>query len=70
MTNQAAPPAATHDLLRDAEAAVHLRISRAGIWRLHQKGAFPAVRIGGRTLFRRADLDAFVERQVQNGAAA
>ncbi|MFG1361023.1 helix-turn-helix transcriptional regulator [Xanthobacter pseudotagetidis] len=70
MTIQNAHPAFNGpELLRDTEAAAHLRISRTSVWRLHQKGAFPSVRIGGRTLFRRADLNAFIEKQVSGVAA-
>ncbi|MFG1379499.1 helix-turn-helix domain-containing protein [Xanthobacter autotrophicus] len=55
---------ATAGLLCDTEAAAHMGICRAGIWRRLKEGAFPCVRIGGRTLFRRADLDAYIQRQV------
>lgn len=51
--------------LRVDEAVAYIGISRAGIWRQVKKGALPAVRIGGRTLFRRCDLDALIERCTQ-----
>lgn len=54
-------------VLRDREAAQYLGISRSGIWRLLKADAIPCVRIGGRTLFRRADLDTYIERCVRAG---
>ncbi|MEZ0212986.1 MAG: helix-turn-helix domain-containing protein [Xanthobacteraceae bacterium] len=47
------------------EAADYLRLSRAGIWRLLKDGRLPRARIGGRTLIRRVDVDAFLERCVE-----
>ncbi|WP_083786709.1 helix-turn-helix domain-containing protein [Methylobacterium nodulans] len=47
------------------EAAEYLRISRASIWRLLKRGELPRVRIGGRTVIRRIDLDAFLAKAVQ-----
>ncbi|MDR4305653.1 helix-turn-helix domain-containing protein [Chelatococcus sambhunathii] len=46
------------------EAAVYLRISRASVYRLFDKGELRAARIGGRTLVRRIDADALLERAV------
>lgn len=46
-------------------AAKYIGISRAGMWRLLKAGELQCVRIGGRTLFRRVDLDAFLERCVE-----
>lgn len=56
-------------LMRVVDAANYLQVSRATFWRRLKEGAFPCVRIGGRTLFRRSDLDDFIERQVQAGNA-
>jgi excisionase family DNA binding protein len=47
------------------EAADYLRISRAGMWRLLRDGRIPRARIGGRTLVRRVDAEAFLERCVE-----
>ncbi|WP_133768512.1 helix-turn-helix domain-containing protein [Enterovirga rhinocerotis] len=44
------------------EAADYLRISRASVWRLLKIGALPRVRLGGRTVIRRVDLDALLAR--------
>lgn len=58
--NQSASGACTVD-----EAADYLRVSRASIWRLLRGGALPRVRIGGRTVVRRLDLDTFLARAVE-----
>lgn len=42
------------------EAAIYFRISRAGVWRLLRTGRLKKIRIGGRTLVRRVDADAFL----------
>jgi excisionase family DNA binding protein len=44
------------------EAADYLRVSRASVWRLLKNKSLARVRIGGRTVVRRVDLDAFLER--------
>lgn len=54
------PPAA----FTAEEAADYLRISRAGVFRLAKEGKVPRVKIGDRTVFRRVDLDAFLEASV------
>jgi excisionase family DNA binding protein len=43
------------------EAADYLRISEASVWRLLKDKQLRRVRIGGRTVIRRMDLDAFLE---------
>ena len=52
------------------EAATYIGISPAGIWRLLKSGRLPCVRIGGRTLFRRVDLDALLETSMERVGAA
>lgn len=47
------------------EAADYLRISRATVWRLLSNNLLARVRIGGRTVIRRVDLDAFLARSVE-----
>ena len=47
------------------EASESLRISRVGVWRLLREGRIPRTRIGGRTLIRRVDLDAFLNSCVE-----
>lgn len=47
------------------EAAYHLRISRAGLWRLLKDGRLPKAKVGGRTLVRRRDLEAFLDQCVE-----
>jgi len=50
-------------LLTVAEVASAMRISTMTVYRLIKSGELPAVRIGRQWRFRRADLDAWVERQ-------
>ena len=42
------------------ETAIYFRISRASVWRLLRSGRLKKTRIGGRTLVRRVDADAFL----------
>lgn len=44
------------------EAADYLRISRASMWRLLRHDIIPRIRLGGRTVVRRSDIDAHLER--------
>ncbi|HYR78977.1 MAG TPA: helix-turn-helix domain-containing protein [Candidatus Dormibacteraeota bacterium] len=46
------------------EAADYLRVSRATIWRLLRNKSLARARIGGRTVVRRVDADAFLARAV------
>jgi excisionase family DNA binding protein len=48
------------------EAAGYLRISEASVWRLLKDKQLRRVRIGGRTVVRRIDLDAFLERSLDS----
>ncbi|ESY92672.1 excisionase [Mesorhizobium sp. LNHC209A00] len=48
-----------------SETAVYFRISRASIWRLLRSGDLKKIRIGGRTLVRRIDADAFLAKCVE-----
>ncbi|MFB9983053.1 helix-turn-helix domain-containing protein [Mesorhizobium kowhaii] len=48
-------------VLTVSETAVFFRISRASVWRLLRAGDLKKTRIGGRTLVRRADAEAFLE---------
>lgn len=56
----------TKAVMRDTEAAEYLGVSRASIWNLVARDAFPRVFVGGCTRFRRADIDAYLERQSVN----
>jgi excisionase family DNA binding protein len=47
------------------EAADYLRISRANLYRLFQTGELKPAKVGGRTLVRRVDADALLERSLQ-----
>jgi excisionase family DNA binding protein len=46
------------------EAARRMSIGRSKTWELIRAGDLPAVRIGGRTLVRVADVDAFLARHL------
>ncbi len=51
------------EVLTVAEAAPYLRISRSTLSRLMRAGEIRFVKIGDRVLFRKAALDAFLEKQ-------
>ncbi len=46
-----------------AEAAGYLRCHRTTLWRLVRRGEFGYYRVGGRTLYEQAELDAYLDRQ-------
>ncbi len=52
--------AASSAVLTINETAIYFRISRAGVWRLLRTGRLKKIKIGGRTLVRRIDADAFL----------
>jgi predicted DNA-binding transcriptional regulator AlpA len=61
-TGGPAAPALPPLLLPARQAAALCGVSEATWWRLHSAGRVPApVRLGGRTLWRRSDVLAFVE---------
>ncbi len=53
----------TSELLSQKAAAKYLGISVTTLWRLRQIGAIKIVRIGSLANYRKADLDAFVQKQ-------
>lgn len=55
-------PAAPASLMNINETAADWRVSRTTVWRKIRAGALPVVRLGGRTLIRRSDADAFIDR--------
>ena len=55
-------------LLSVANAMAYLGLSRTKFYELLREGAFPAVRFGDRRLLRRADLDAFIEANMEHCA--
>ena len=57
MTSQPKPPTAA---LTVDEASDYLRISRATLYRLFREKQLKPARVGGRTLIRRIDADAFL----------
>jgi len=50
------------------DAAARLGVGRSLAWALVRRGDLPVARIGGRTLVRLADLDAFLALRVREGA--
>jgi excisionase family DNA binding protein len=44
------------------EAGDYLRVSRGTIWRLLKNKSLSRIRIGGRTVIRRTDLDALLTK--------
>jgi len=67
--NAMAPISAPPLVVAIPEAARRLGIGRSTVWALIARGSLPVVRIGGRTLVRVNDLDAFVERSVDRATA-
>lgn len=51
-------------VLTAINAAAYLSVSKPTLYRLIKKGEVKPVKLGGRTLFRRADLDALIERSL------
>jgi excisionase family DNA binding protein len=52
-------------LLTVDETAADWRVNRSTVWRKIRSGELPVVRIGGRTLVRRVDADAFIARCIE-----
>jgi len=52
-------------LLTVPEAAAYLSLGASTMWALIQRGELRALKSGRRTLLRRADLDAYVERLIE-----
>ncbi|QOG06399.1 helix-turn-helix domain-containing protein [Aureimonas sp. OT7] len=45
-----------------SETATYLRSSRTSLYRMIRRGDVKPIKLGGRTLFRRTDLDALIEQ--------
>lgn len=69
MSKMKAPPSVAPAVFTVEEATDYLRISRSSLYRLFDSRAVPRTRVGGRTLVRRVDLDAFLEQSVEHYAA-
>lgn len=55
---------------RVEEAGKYLGISRSNVYRLIKSGQLKPAKVGGRTLIRRVDADALLERSiVSNGGS-
>ncbi len=55
----------SQELLSQKAAAQYLGVSITTLWRLRRNGEIKIVRIGNKANVRRADLDAFVQRQYE-----
>lgn len=62
-------PLNEREALGVAEAAAFLGLSRSVIYAEMKTGALKGFRVGGRRLFRRADLVAFLNRAAEANAA-
>ena len=69
MSDSASSPNA--DLLRRKQAAAYLHISERtlAIWQSTGRYDLPCVKIGRLAMYRKADLDAFIERRTQKSRA-
>lgn len=52
----------TRELLTVAETAEYLRVSRTQLYKLMRRDAVKFIKLGGRTLFRKSDLDGMIAR--------
>lgn len=64
--NQLTSDITQNHLLRPADVASRLNISKSYVYRLMQTGAFPVVRIGTACRVRPRDLEEYIERNVHN----
>ncbi len=55
---------ANKDVLDRAEAMEYLRISRGTLDKLQKSHALPFVKIGKKVLFRKRDIDSFLEKHL------
>lgn len=61
----ASPPASTRpggDLLTTRELMDYLHISRTKVWEMVNKKGLPAFKLGGDYRYRRAEVDAWLEK--------
>jgi excisionase family DNA binding protein len=49
------------ELLTTVEVAKTLKVSRATVYKLMQRGELKSVHLGSRRLIRRSDLESFIE---------
>ncbi len=52
-------------LFTDEEAAEYLKVSRMSLWRLRKAGELSFVRVTSRIMYRRSDLENFIQRHSQ-----
>lgn len=49
-------------LLDETEAGRYLKRSRISLWRMRRDGVLPYSKYGGRVLYKKSDLDDFIDR--------
>ncbi len=52
------------DLMERAEVMDYLRISRGTLDKLQRRGEIPFFKIGKKVLFRKSDIDTWIESQI------
>jgi len=57
----------TDQLLTDKEAAKFLRSSQVTLWRLRRDGALGFNRVASKILYRRSELENYLQRNQRNG---
>lgn len=63
------PTASTNNLLTLLETAERLRKTETGLrWMIHAGTAPVSAKIGGRRMFRKSDVDAYIQRAFDAGA--
>lgn len=55
---------------RDAAEYLGIKPQTLAVWAWHRRHDLPYVRVGGRAMYRRSDLEAFVVANLVGGAAA
>lgn len=56
----------THELLTENEASAFMRLTKLSLWRWRKRGELPFIKIGGKMLYRKSDLIAFLEARTHN----
>jgi excisionase family DNA binding protein len=60
----------TDEILTLPEVARLLKVAEKTVYTMAQRGALPAFKVGGQWRFKRADIDAWIERRKLEGNAA
>jgi excisionase family DNA binding protein len=54
------------EFMTQAEVMEYLRVSRTSVHRLMKSGAFPYIKLERKVLFRKRDIDAYLEAHLVN----